>query len=125
MVFSLMFCAVQAGMISGLEIGMIGAWQRGLWVLGATIMLLFVPRVPMPTPLKRGLVSISAASFMIYITHVIPIHVFKHWLGIDFPVAIIAISVSIGMITYFGTVNLKRHLHKRVAPDEAEVTRSA
>lgn len=70
------------------------------WLLAAIIALLYVPRVPLPPLVARLVTQVSAASFTIYLVHVLPLHVMKYKLGIgDAPLTVL-VAMATGLAVH-------------------------
>lgn len=62
----------------------LGGWDYQLvgqhrlpWLLAAFMGLLYVPRLPLPALVARWVSRIAAASFTIYLVHIVPVHVMR------------------------------------------------
>lgn len=75
---------------AAMEVAHVGFWPalpppadrvHALWLLLASLALIWAPRVPAPNLLHGVLTTIAAASFYIYLSHVIPVQIVYWWLG--------------------------------------------
>jgi acyl-CoA synthetase (AMP-forming)/AMP-acid ligase II/peptidoglycan/LPS O-acetylase OafA/YrhL len=92
---SLILAADQFGWFALPQWETIGGWNRGVWLPAAAGLLLYLPRLPVPAPLRSLLVALSAASFTIYMLHILPIHVFEQRLGLS-PWLVIPLTLAAG-----------------------------
>ncbi|WP_439815626.1 AMP-binding protein [Zavarzinia sp. CC-PAN008] len=75
--------------------------SQAWWLLLAVPLLLWLPRVPVPATLRPVLIAVAAASFWIYLTHVLPVHLFLHvWHWNDW-LAIQVASLGLGVGTWW------------------------
>lgn len=56
----------------------IGA-PRAVWTVAGAALLLFLPRIKLPSVLARGVVAVAGISFTIYLTHAIAIYFVLEW----------------------------------------------
>ena len=73
---------------------------HGLWFAGAAGLIMWAPRVPLPNLLHGFVGLIAAASFYIYLTHGVPVHVFLHVLHVHNVPLILAVSLVLGVAAY-------------------------
>lgn len=79
---------------------LIGGGSRGFWVVFATLLLLYVPRLPVFSPIRSLVIGVSAASFTIYMLHVFPIWILHEKLAAPQPLAII-VAIATGYVAHF------------------------
>ncbi len=72
--------------------------SRQLFITLTLAALLMVPRVPLPRLLSTGVVAIAAASFYIYLTHMLVIQVFEHELGVSNWILLLMGSTVSGLV---------------------------
>lgn len=70
------------------------------WLLAAIAALLYVPRIPLPMAIARLVTIVSAASFTIYLVHVLPVHVLKYELGMEDGPLIVLIAMGMGILVH-------------------------
>ncbi|MDP3853500.1 AMP-binding protein [Phenylobacterium sp.] len=92
-------------------IGPPGLWPRfdypsnishAAWLSVAGLAILWLPRLTLPNPLQTGLGVVAAASFYIYLTHVVPVHLLVFMFGIDNLALVVPASVALGLAAYWG-----------------------
>lgn len=71
--------------------------SHDVWLLAAGAMLIWVPRIGVPAWLQSPITLIAAASFYIYLVHVVPVHLMVHVLDIDWPLVTLAVSLAAGL----------------------------
>jgi surface polysaccharide O-acyltransferase-like enzyme len=69
-------------------------------------LLLYVRRLPVPAPLRSLAVTLSAASFTIYMVHNIPINVLQTRLHFDRPLITILIAIAVGFAVHVAVTRL-------------------
>jgi acyl-coenzyme A synthetase/AMP-(fatty) acid ligase/peptidoglycan/LPS O-acetylase OafA/YrhL len=101
LVAALGFTALHVGVpaMGGWDYASIGQY-RLIWLLAAIIALLYVPRIPLPPLLAKGVSAVAAASFTIYLVHVLPVHVMKFQLHVDDAPLIVAVAMAAGMAVH-------------------------
>ena len=70
-----------AAVLVGLDHGLLS--QRQLWLTLALAAVLYIPAVPVPRWLAGPVLRVAAASYFIYIVHVVMHHVVRFSLGLD------------------------------------------
>lgn len=87
----------------------IGVWERfhfpanvthALWFAAASVLILWAPRLWLPNVLHGFIGLIAAASFYIYLTHGVPVHIFLRILHIQNVPLILLVSVVLGVAAY-------------------------
>jgi acyl carrier protein len=87
----------------------IGVWERfhfpanvthALWFAAASTLILWAPRLSLPNVLHGVIGLIAAASFYIYLTHGVPVHLFLRVLHIQNVPLILLVSVVLGVAAY-------------------------
>ncbi|WP_296598963.1 AMP-binding protein [Phenylobacterium sp.] len=72
------------------------------WLTALTAALLWAPRLSLPAPIHRAVSSIAAASFYIYLSHVIPVWLFYWHLGWRSLPLNLGVSVGLGLAVWQG-----------------------
>jgi len=86
-----------------------------VWMtIGAAVML-FIPRIPVPSPLGAVIVEIGSATFAIYLSHVFVVHLIEYTLGLKAPIFAILASLIVGV----GASHAARILSARLRPQRA------
>ncbi|HKX35208.1 MAG TPA: hypothetical protein VJM79_00900, partial [Rhizorhapis sp.] len=70
------------------------------WLLAVIAALLYVPRVPLPPLIAKLVTQLSAASFTIYLVHVLPVHLMKYELRIDDAPLTVLVAISAGLAVH-------------------------
>jgi acyl-CoA synthetase (AMP-forming)/AMP-acid ligase II/peptidoglycan/LPS O-acetylase OafA/YrhL len=86
----------------------VGSGLRGVWVLAATILLLYVRRIIVFPWLRKLLVALSAASFSIYLLHNIVIYLTYASSPNASPWIAIAAGIATGVAAHFGWLRFWR-----------------
>lgn len=86
----------------------VGSGLRGVWVLAATILLLYVRRIIVFPWLRKLLVALSAASFSIYLLHNIVIYLTYASSPNASPWIAIAGGIATGVAAHFGWLRFWR-----------------
>lgn len=98
--------------LAALNMGLVGidqywtAWRldvglhRSLWLIAATLATIWIPRVSIPAVLHPVIATVAAASFYIYLTHGIPVHIQLHVFKFESaPLAVIT-SLLLGILLW-------------------------
>ena len=72
----------------GLELGYPDGRVQRVWFAASCFLILFLPRLTFPAVLVSTVATIASASFYIYLTHIVPIHVLRHVLHLRFDVIV-------------------------------------
>ncbi|PSN15113.1 hypothetical protein C7293_08680 [filamentous cyanobacterium CCT1] len=98
------------------------------WITTGGSMLLWAPYLPIPTQVKGPIQTVSAASYYIYLTYMIFIHLVTNVGKISNPLAIIVITLVGGTLVWSGIQFFKRVLAERwfsklgnKAPNNSEI----
>ena len=99
MAFTLLIAAILTRLIPlpGL-IAMLPAY-RLVWLIGVTALLLFLPKLPLPSLFRKLVLSLASASFTIYIVHGIPIWLINRHFGPQ-PVLQIVTALIFGVLVH-------------------------
>jgi len=84
-----------AVLVSGLDYGVPN--PREFWLTLALLIILFIPRVRLPTLASRLVLTLASASYFIYLTHVLVVHVIIHVLKQEAPVVTVPV-VLVGSV---------------------------
>ncbi|MBK5264580.1 MAG: AMP-binding protein, partial [Alphaproteobacteria bacterium] len=95
--FTALHVAVPA--LGGWDYASVGQY-RLVWLLVTIIALLYVPRISLPPLLAKAINAVAAASFTIYLIHVLPVHVMKFQLNVDNAPLIVAVAMAAGMAVH-------------------------
>lgn len=94
-------------MVLHLGVPQLGGWDfeavgrhRLSALLAATIVLLYVPRLTLPVPVARWIGRIAAASFTIYLVHVVPVHVLRYNLHVGNVPLIVLAALAAGLAVH-------------------------
>jgi acyl-CoA synthetase (AMP-forming)/AMP-acid ligase II/acyl carrier protein len=117
--------------IAGLQVaGPMDIWGRfqfpanvthAIWFAAAAGLILWAPRLNLPNALHGTIGLIAAASFYIYLTHGVPVHVFLHMLHIPNVPLVLLVSVVLGVAAYKVSEVLSELLARRHDGREREV----
>lgn len=101
------FLAGTAFLLLHLAAPQLGGWDyetvgqhRILWLLGAILALVYVPRLPLPAIVARWISRIAAASFTIYLVHVAPVHVMRFELHVGNAPLIVLVAIGVGLAVH-------------------------
>ena len=83
---------------AGAELGFADGPVSRRWFVGACLLMLFVPRLPLPAAVGPVIALVAGSSFYIYLTHIIPIHVALHVLHIQTDLLVFAIALVPGLV---------------------------
>lgn len=75
--------------------------SHALWFITSAGLILWAPRLLLPNILHTAIGAIAAASFYIYLTHGIPVHILVRVLGVENLALVLPVSVLIGWATYW------------------------
>jgi hypothetical protein len=70
------------------------------WLLGAVLLMLWVPKLSLPGLIHKGITILAAASFYIYLTHGVPIYLLTRVLGMPGLALNLTASLAIGIATW-------------------------
>ncbi|WP_312162781.1 AMP-binding protein [Phenylobacterium sp.] len=102
----------------------IGVWERfhfpanvthALWFAAASGLLLWAPRLSLPSMLHGVIGLIAAASFYIYLTHGVPVHVFLRVLHVNNVPLMLLVSLVLGVMAYKASEQVSERLAARRA----------
>jgi acyl-CoA synthetase (AMP-forming)/AMP-acid ligase II len=79
---------------------------HGVWLVLATALLLWVPRLSIPTVLHPAIATIAAASFYIYLTHGVPVHVLRSEYDLGMLAVALLSSALLGIATWWASQRL-------------------
>lgn len=88
-----------APVLGGWDYATVGQY-RLVWLVAAIAALLYVPRIPLPPLIARGVNSVAAASFTIYLVHVPPVHVLRYVLHVDNAPLVILVAMAMGIAAH-------------------------
>lgn len=92
-----------------------------VWYAACGLGLLWVRRIPMPTVLHGIVASIAAASFYIYLTHVIPVH-FLYWMQrISNPTTIVCASIMLGIAAWWIVAKISEYAQQGLGARHREL----
>ncbi len=104
--------------IAGLQlVGPADVWSRlvypanlsqALWFAVSAGLILWVPRLLLPEAAHAGIGAIAMASFYIYLTHGVPVHILVWGMGVSNLAIIMPVSVGLGLCTYWAVEALTR-----------------
>jgi membrane-bound acyltransferase YfiQ involved in biofilm formation/acyl carrier protein len=83
-----------------------------IWMLG-TLVILWLPDLPVPHRLKHPIQLLSAAAYSIYLTHMIFIHILAKALNIRSPLLIFAIALLAGSLIWMALQTMQRWISDR------------
>lgn len=75
--------------------------SHALWFMTSASLILWAPRLLLPNILHTTVGAIATASFYIYLTHGVPVHILVQILGVDNLALVLPVSVLIGLATYW------------------------
>ena len=90
---------VAAPALGGWDYATVGQYRLP-WLLAVIAALLYVPRVPLPPLIAKLVTQLSAASFTIYLVHVLPVHLMKYELRIDDAPLTVLVAISAGLAVH-------------------------
>lgn len=105
---AILFAVAQWSSLAGDFRPFVGSGLRGLWILAAALLLLYVRRIIILAPLRRMLVALSAASFSIYLLHNVVIYALNAAMPAIGPAAVIAVAMAAGVAVHFTLPMLRR-----------------
>ncbi len=79
-----------------------GPAGRGTWVVLTAALLLYFRRFPLPNFARSIAVALSAASFTIYMIHILPITVLRFRIGLDIPIVTIVLAILVSYAVHVG-----------------------
>lgn len=99
-------------------------WSTNLshleWMAAGMALLLFVPRIPLPTWIAAPIAVVAAASFYIYLTHIFVIHFSDMALDPDRPLASTIAAILVGIATWkltqLASARIAERRHRAVEP---------
>lgn len=74
-----------------------GNFSQDVWLVFAGVLLMWLPRITLPAWLLPPITAIAAASFYIYLVHVLPVHIMVYVLHLDWLPVTVAISLAAGL----------------------------
>jgi acyl-CoA synthetase (AMP-forming)/AMP-acid ligase II len=74
-----------------------GDISHAIWLLGASLLIIWTPRIPIPKVIHPGVTTIAAAAFYIYLTHVIPVEVIYWMMGVHSVAINLGASLAVGI----------------------------
>ena len=78
-----------------------------IWLVLGTLAMMWKPKILMPQLLHTPVTQIGTSTFYIYLTHIIPIHLFVHFTSYHNVTAIILISLVLGILVNKGLTKIK------------------
>ena len=69
--------------------------RRSTWIIATPLLLLFVPRLPLPRRIGQGLAAVAAISFTIYLIHMFPAHLLSRERDVPGPVTLV-VALALG-----------------------------
>lgn len=75
--------------------------SHALWFMMSAGLILWAPKLLLPNALHAAIGAIATASFYIYLTHGVPVHILVQVLGVDNLALVLPVSVLIGLATYW------------------------
>lgn len=90
---------VSAPALGGWDYEAVGQFRLP-WLLAVIIALLYVPRIPLPRVVTGLVTQVSAASFTIYLVHVLPVHFMLYELDIDDAPLTVLVAMAAGMAVH-------------------------
>jgi len=75
--------------------------SHALWLGAAGLVILWMPRLSLPSLVQRGVGLVAAASFYIYLTHGVPVHILVRVLDVDNLAVVIPVSIAVGLAAYW------------------------
>lgn len=75
--------------------------SHALWFMLSAGLILWAPRLLLPNILHTTIGAIATASFYIYLTHGVPVHILVQVLGVNNLALVLPVSVLIGLATYW------------------------
>lgn len=101
MAVALLFALAQWSSLTADFRPFVGSDLRGVWILLAAMLLLYVRRIMVLSWLRHMLVALSAASFSVYLLHNIVIYLLNSALPGIPPAAVIVMAIGAGMAVHF------------------------
>ena len=92
------FAVTLAGVLAAFDWELID--PHTAWLTAAAAIILFLPRVPIWTPLARIIAFLAQISFYIYITHMLAIQIVRWHLHLSSPALALALSIVFGAGLY-------------------------
>ncbi len=123
----LLLTLAAAGIVTLQLVGPDWLWDRfafpsnishALWFALSVALILWSPRILIPSWAHGAIALIAASSFYIYLTHGVPVHFFLYTLGWNNLATILVASALTGIVTY-GAINLLSRSARLTPPREA------
>ncbi len=77
--------------------------SHALWFMTSAGLILWAPRLLLPNILHATIGAVATASFYIYLTHGVPVHILVQVLGVKNLALVLPASVLIGLATYWAS----------------------
>ena len=116
---ALLFAALNGGLVSFPGWIASDKLYRLTWLVAGMGLLLFVPRIPVPSLLRRALIPLAAASFSIYVVHGLPIYVINEHIDRSLELTKIVIGVASGLAFHWFFAQLARRFSRELRKEAA------
>ena len=101
----------------GLELGFPNVTSQRIWFLAACLLIMWIPRLLVPGIVHGIIATIAAASFYIYLVHIVAVHICLHILGLNSPLLTVSVGLLSG-VAFWGAIQIRPAIRRAILPGQ-------